>query len=134
MLFRGLDVAMSPERMILKHLRDCARRCMRHWEEGAPVAFAALLFLLGIVPVAAPFPVSDDQTGLPIGGHRSYLSNLGNLAFNSPNILGDVGRGLVALCLLLALTSLGATAELSRAAGLHGRQTVDSPHSNLRSH
>jgi hypothetical protein len=71
------------------------------------------LFLLGVVSTAAPFPVSDDQTGLPIGsdldadaienprevfhseaigGHRSYVSNLGNLAFNSPNILGDAAR------------------------------------------
>ena len=57
--------------------------------------------------------VSDNKTGLPIGseldedaidnprevfhsealhGHKSYLSNLGNLAFNSPYILGDVAR------------------------------------------
>jgi hypothetical protein len=77
------------------------------------LTLAALLFILGIAPVAVPFPISDEQTGLPmgsdlnedaitnprevfhseaIGGHRSYLSNLGNLAFNSPNILGDAAR------------------------------------------
>ena len=58
-------------------------------------------------------PVVSDQTGLPIGseldedsvtnpreifhseslrGRRSYMSNLGNLAFNSPYTLGDAAR------------------------------------------
>jgi Di-haem cytochrome c peroxidase len=112
-------MTMPDQRMILKYLHDCVRRCMRHWdcmrhwEKGALFALVALVCLLGIVPVAAPFPVSDDQTGLPagsdldedaidnprevfhseaIGGHRSYFSNLGNLAFNSPYILGDAAR------------------------------------------
>jgi hypothetical protein len=94
-------------------VRGCVRRCMRHWGGGAPFATAALLFLLGIWSDAHPFPVSDDRTGLPIGselnedaidnprevfhsealrGHKSYFSNLGNLAFNSPYILGDAAR------------------------------------------
>jgi len=80
---------------------------------GAPLALAALLFLSGMAPDAHPSPVSDNQTGLPIGseldedaidnprevfhseavhGHRSYFSNLGNLAFNSPAVLGDAAR------------------------------------------
>jgi Di-haem cytochrome c peroxidase len=108
-----MDAALSAQRMTLNSPRDCARRCLRHWGKGVPFALAAMLFLLGIVPVAAPSPVSDDQTGLPIGsdldedaiknprevfhseaigGHRSYLSNLGNLAFNSPGILGAAAR------------------------------------------
>jgi cytochrome c peroxidase len=58
-------------------------------------------------------PVTDGRTGLPIGteldedapnnpreifhseatrGHRSYMSNLGNLAFNSPYTLGELAR------------------------------------------
>jgi hypothetical protein len=58
-------------------------------------------------------PVTDSRSGLPIGseldedapnnprevfhsestrGHKSYMSNLGNLAFNSPYTLGDVAR------------------------------------------
>jgi hypothetical protein len=78
-----------------------------------PFAMMALPVLLGIWSDARPFPVSDDGTGLPIGseldedaidnprevfhseasrGHKSYFSNLGNLAFNSPYILGDAAR------------------------------------------
>jgi cytochrome c553 len=58
-------------------------------------------------------PVTDGRSGLPVGseldedapnnpreifhseatrGHRSYMSNLGNLAFNSPYTLGDAAR------------------------------------------
>src|SRR6202046_454887 len=58
-------------------------------------------------------PVNDARSGLPIGteldedapnnprevfhseatrGHKSYMSNLGNLAFNSPYTLGDAAR------------------------------------------
>ena len=58
-------------------------------------------------------PVTDSRSGLPIGseldedapnnpreifhseatrGHKSYMSNLGNLAFNSPYTLGDAAR------------------------------------------
>ena len=74
---------------------------------------AAMVALLGVAPNALALPVTDEQTGLPIGseldadaadnpreifhseaigGHRSYFSNLGNLAFNSPYILGDAAR------------------------------------------
>jgi mono/diheme cytochrome c family protein len=66
----------------------------------------------GVGASALPAPVSD-QTGLPIGseldedsvtnpreifhsealrGRRSYMSNLGNLAFNSPYTLGEAAR------------------------------------------
>jgi hypothetical protein len=82
---------------------------MRYWVDGAPYALAALLFLLGTWSDARPSSMNDDATGLPVGseldkdaivnprevfhsevlrGHKSYLSNLGNLAFNSPYILG----------------------------------------------
>ena len=92
--------------------RGCARRCMRHWG-GAALATAALLFLSGLWSDAHTFPVSDDRTGLPINseldedaidiprevfhsealhGRKSYFSNLGNLAFNSPYILGGAAR------------------------------------------
>jgi hypothetical protein len=67
----------------------------------------------GLCSSSYAFPVSDSQSGLPVGseldedamsnprevfhsevirGHRSYLSNLGNLAFNSPYILGETAR------------------------------------------
>ena len=90
----------------------CAWRCMRHWS-GAALAVMALLFASGLWSDAQPSPVSDAHTGLPIGseldedaidiprevfhsealrGHKSYLSNLGNLAFNSPYILGEAAR------------------------------------------
>jgi hypothetical protein len=86
---------------------------MRRGGSGAAFALAALLFLLGMAPDARPFPVGDGRTGLPIGseldedaianprevfhsestrGHRSYFSNLGNLAFNSSYILGDAAQ------------------------------------------
>jgi hypothetical protein len=90
----------------------CARRCLRHWG-GAALAMLALLFSSGLWSDAHPFPVSDDRTGLPINseldqdaidiprevfhsealhGRKSYFSNLGNLAFNSPSILGGAAR------------------------------------------
>jgi Di-haem cytochrome c peroxidase len=90
----------------------CARRSMRHWG-GAALAMGALLLLPGLWSVAQPFPVNDDRTGLPINselnedaidiprevfhsealhGRKSYFSNLGNLAFNSPYILGGAAR------------------------------------------
>jgi len=76
---------------------------------------AATLALLLAQPLqpATPFPLSGDETVLPagtelneealsrprelfhseaIGGHKSYLVNLGDLAFNSPAILGGVAR------------------------------------------
>jgi hypothetical protein len=72
-----------------------------------------MFLLMGIASNAAAAPVSDTRTGLPAGseldedaidnprevfhseairGRKSYLSNLGNLAFNSPYTLGDVAR------------------------------------------
>src|SRR5271155_1115251 len=91
----------------------CAHRCMRYRTVGIQLALTALLVLSGHWSAAPAFPVSDDQSGLPVGseldedaienprevfhseairGHKSYLSNLGNLAFNSPYILGDAAR------------------------------------------
>ena len=70
----------------------------------------ALLLCVGLWSNSRPSPVSDNQTGLPIGseldddaitnpreifhseaarGRRSYLVNLGNLAFNTPYTLGE---------------------------------------------
>jgi hypothetical protein len=113
MLFRRMDSALSGRNMFLNNGRDRARGRLRQWAKGTPLAPAAMLFLLSIAPMAIPFPVSDAETGLPagsdlnedaitnprevfhseaIGGHRSYLSNLGNLAFNSSDILGDAAR------------------------------------------
>jgi cytochrome c peroxidase len=77
---------------------------------GAVVAFA--LLVAGAQHRVMAFPVDGDQTALPaktelnedaldrprevfrsdISGRRSYLVNLGNLAFNSPAILGGVAR------------------------------------------
>jgi mono/diheme cytochrome c family protein len=89
------------------------RRCLRHWGGGIPFAMVALLFSWGPGSPAHAFPVSDGHTGLPIGseldedaidnprevfhseavhGRKSYLSNLGNLVFNSPLILGEAAR------------------------------------------
>ena len=74
---------------------------------------AAAAIWLGTGSRAYSSPVSDGRSGLPLGtdldadapnnpreifhseaarGHRSYLSNLGNLAFNSPYTLGEVAR------------------------------------------
>jgi hypothetical protein len=85
---------------------------MRYWPGGALIAFAALI-LPGAWSGAHGLPATDNQKGLPTGseldedavdnprevfhseslhGHRSYFSNLGNLAFNSPSILGDAAR------------------------------------------
>ena len=80
---------------------------------GAACAVVALL-LLGLGPSrAGAFPVNDERTGLPLGselnedaidnprevfhsealhGRKSYLSNLGNLAFNSPLTLGAAAQ------------------------------------------
>jgi hypothetical protein len=75
---------------------------------AVPLLFAALLPLCSAASVASGLP-----GGLPVGseldedaatnprevfhsetlhGHRSYATNLGNLAFNSPYILGDAAR------------------------------------------
>jgi cytochrome c peroxidase len=76
-------------------------------------ALAAGAALMMSWPQANSSPVIDPAAGLPAGsdlaadaatnpreefhsevvrGHRSYMSNLGNLAFNSPYTLGDVAR------------------------------------------
>jgi len=73
----------------------------------------ALLLFIGLWPNAHSSPVSDNPTGLPSGseldddaitnprevfhseanrGHRSYMSNLGNLAFNTPYTLGEAAQ------------------------------------------
>jgi hypothetical protein len=73
----------------------------------------AMLFLAGVCSAAGASPVSDTRTGLPAGseldedaitnprevfhsevlrGRRSYMSNLGNLAFNSPYALGEAAQ------------------------------------------
>ncbi len=83
--------------------RECPRPAAARPAQGL-IAFAALIWLL--VPWRTDaFPLSGDQTVLPagtelyeemlarprelfhseaIGGRKSYLSNLGDLAFNSP--------------------------------------------------
>jgi mono/diheme cytochrome c family protein len=74
---------------------------------------AIAMIWLGTGSRAQSSPVSDGRSGLPIGteldedspnnprevfhseaarGHKSYLSNLGNLAFNSPYTLGAAAR------------------------------------------
>jgi mono/diheme cytochrome c family protein len=94
-------------------VENFVRRRMRYWAGRIPHAVAVLLFSFTMGWSAHASPVSDNKTGLPIGseldedaidnprevfhsealhGHKSYLSNLGNLAFNSPYILGDVAR------------------------------------------
>src|SRR5262249_15240464 len=80
-------------------------------------AVASLLFafplLLGALQEAKASPVTDPNAALPLGselyedaannprevfhsealhGSRSYLTNLGNMAFNSPYILGEVAQ------------------------------------------
>src|SRR6204780_1167853 len=87
----------------LMNVRDCARR----------TGLAGVLLLSGLSFGAQALAMVDDKTGLPTGsvldqdaiesprevfhsqairGRKSYLSNLGNLAFNSPYILGDAAR------------------------------------------
>jgi Di-haem cytochrome c peroxidase len=79
----------------------------------APLLLVALMPYLGFAGLVQALPAMDPKTGLPVGadldddaatnprevfhsetlhGHRSYATNLGNLAFNSPHILGDVAR------------------------------------------
>jgi hypothetical protein len=78
------------------------------------VAVALGCLLIGVHGSAGAFPVDGDQTALPPktelnedaldkpreifrsesgGGGKSYLVNLGNLAFSSPGILGGVATG-----------------------------------------
>jgi cytochrome c peroxidase len=84
---------------------------MKLCRSGAAV-FAFALLVAGAQHGVMAFPVDGDQTTLPaktelnedaldrprevfrsdITGRRSYLVNLGNLAFSSPSILGDVAR------------------------------------------
>jgi hypothetical protein len=73
----------------------------------------ALFLLVALWPNAHSSPVNDSRTGLPSGseldddaitnprevfhseanrGHRSYMSNLGNLAFNTPYTLGEAAQ------------------------------------------
>jgi hypothetical protein len=87
------------------------------WTRGgrctALVMLAGLLLYPWLGQIARALPAADERTGLPVGseldedaidsprevfhsealhGRKSYLSNLGNLAFNSPSILGDAAR------------------------------------------
>jgi cytochrome c peroxidase len=75
-------------------------------------AFGLGLLVIGSYGRVAAFPIDGDQTALPaktelnedaldkprevfkseIAGGKSYLINLGNLAFSSPSILGKVAR------------------------------------------
>jgi Di-haem cytochrome c peroxidase len=80
---------------------------------GGSLAQAAAVLLLSLGSQAHAFPVDDARTGLPSGselnedaienprevfhsealhGRKSYLSNLGNLAFNSPLTLGAAAQ------------------------------------------
>jgi cytochrome c peroxidase len=80
---------------------------------GLAVCSIFTLVPLLLLQEAAAFPLSGDQTVLPpgselyeetlqrprellhseaMGGHKSYLVNLGDLAFNSPAILGGTAR------------------------------------------
>jgi cytochrome c553 len=88
--------------------------CVAH-RRSSVVFFSMLAMFLCVGPwsYARPSPVSDTRTGLPIGseldddaitnprevfhsevarGHRSYMSNLGNLAFNTPYTLGEAAQ------------------------------------------
>jgi hypothetical protein len=86
-------------------------RCDHHSRPRPLLALVALLCLSGALP-AQPLP-ADPGSGLPPGteldedtpvnprevfhsevteGRRSYASSLGNLAFNSPSILGERAR------------------------------------------
>jgi cytochrome c553 len=83
----------------------------RAWH-GFAALVAAAVICLGAAG-ARSSPVGDARSGLPVGteldqdapnnprevfhseatrGHRSYMSNLGNLAFNSPYTLGETAR------------------------------------------
>jgi len=86
---------------------DCVRGCLR----GTRLAGVLLLSALSLA--AQALTTVEEKTGLPAGsvldedaiesprevfhsqairGRKSYLSNLGNLAFNSPYILGEAAR------------------------------------------
>lgn len=94
--------------------RKRAHHATAFWRRRAlPATVAAVLVSLCPWSNAHPFPVTDDKSGLPIGaeldddsitnprevfhsevigGRKSYLSNLGDLAFNSPQTLGEVAQ------------------------------------------
>ena len=84
----------------------------RVWAGRAAFIAAALIWAAAVISAHAS-PLNDARTGLPVGtdldedasnnpreifhseatrGHRSYMSNLGNLAFNSPYTLGETAR------------------------------------------
>ena len=98
---------------MLKSVSGGARRRIRLRGIGAFPVTMALVFLTLSPPRVDAFPVSDARSGLPIGselnedaidnprevfhsealhGRKSYLSNLGNLAFNSPLTLGTTAQ------------------------------------------
>lgn len=85
-------------------------RDRRRW---LAIAFMPLLIALGARREAIAFPIHGDQTVLPsgsdlnedafdvpnelfdseeTGGKKSYLINLGDMAFNAPSLLGGVAR------------------------------------------
>jgi hypothetical protein len=95
-----------------KDLVTRVRRVARACAACTAVVVPAMLWL-GTESPAQSSPVGDVRSGLPIGtdldedavnnpreifhseavrGHKSYLSNLGNLAFNSPYTLGEAAR------------------------------------------
>jgi mono/diheme cytochrome c family protein len=95
-----------------KHLVTRVRRVICAGGARTAVTAAAMIWL-GTGSAAHSSPVNDGRSGLPIGteldedvpnnpreifhseaarGHKSYLSNLGNLAFNSPYTLGEAAR------------------------------------------
>jgi hypothetical protein len=98
----------------VKIVDDSARGSDRTTMLRKVTACSIFLLLSLLMPrQSAAFPLSGDQTVLPpgselsedalqrprellhseaVGGHKSYLVNLGDLAFNSPAILGGTAR------------------------------------------
>ncbi|MFK4513469.1 cytochrome c peroxidase [Bradyrhizobium japonicum] len=98
-------------------LLACGSRECRTESAGRGIRLARITLLVFTAALLAPramaFPLGGDQTVLPagtefseealarprelfhseaVGGHKSYLVNLGDLAFNSPAILGGKAR------------------------------------------
>jgi hypothetical protein len=88
-------------------------RATRRCTDAVFFTMTALFLFVGVSLNAHSSPVSDNRTGLPIGseldddainnprevfhseamrGRKSYLSNLGNLAFNTPYTLGAAAQ------------------------------------------